>query len=258
MIDVKGALQLYAELRDRGADSVAWRQHLAGQLERLVGSQVTMLVELELAEQVPRIVSSVEYGWDAGFDRETWLEAQRTFAREPFSHIAFVRYSPSLLEAEVASADRGTLVSDAEWYSSDEYQQLHARGGLDALAYASCRLKHYENRRFLLILNRGIGSEAFQRKELDVVEALLAQVSESVGTSLASMDTPSPSQLPQRRRAVLELLLLGKSDKEIAQELEMAFETVRGHVKNLFLFFRVEGRSELLARWVAYGRSRGE
>lgn len=255
---LQNVLKLYSELRDLGADAHGWRAHLAKQLHHIVHSDVTMIVELETERQRPKIIASTEYGWENGFDRQTWIDAMAKFARDPFSHIAFSAFAPRLMSQEVAVATRANLVSDDKWYQSPEYSLLHRIGGFDALAYAACQLTKYSNRRMLLILNRAHGSEQFSDQEMQFVETMMRQIAESVGSSLASIDQPSPSQLPLRRREVLDLLLDGKSDKEIASSLGMAFDTVRGHLKELYQFFRVAGRNELMAKWIGYAQSRGE
>ncbi len=56
--------------------------------------------------------------------------------------------------------------------------------------------------------------------------------------------------LARRQRQTLELLLDGKSEKEIASGLSISKNTVHVYVKNLYKRFGVSSRAELLARWV--------
>ena len=56
--------------------------------------------------------------------------------------------------------------------------------------------------------------------------------------------------LSPRQRDVLELLLNGDSEKQIAVKLKLSQNTVHHHVKAIHRHFRVSSRSELLARWV--------
>jgi DNA-binding CsgD family transcriptional regulator len=255
---IHAALRLLSELRDRGADPIEWRRHLAKALKESADSDVTMLVEMETPETgPPQIISTTEYGWENGFSRDPWARAMSDFNADPMAHIVFSRFLPTFFRSPVAAAARHDLVPDTEWYASHEYNLIHSPGGLDSMAYAGCQLNHYRDRRFLIILNRALGAPGFDALQLEIVEALLQQISESVGNSLASIDQPSPTQLPTRRREVLDQILKGKMDKEIATDMGIAFDTVRGHVKDLLLFFRVESRAELMARWIAYGQSSG-
>jgi DNA-binding CsgD family transcriptional regulator len=53
-----------------------------------------------------------------------------------------------------------------------------------------------------------------------------------------------------RQRQVLDYLLAGHSEKQIAEKLRLSPNTVHHHVKALHRHFGVSTRSELLARWV--------
>ena len=53
-----------------------------------------------------------------------------------------------------------------------------------------------------------------------------------------------------RQRQVLDYLLAGHSEKQIAEKLRLSRNTVHHHVKALHRHFGVSSRSELLARWV--------
>ncbi|MBX3191741.1 MAG: helix-turn-helix transcriptional regulator [Labilithrix sp.] len=52
---------------------------------------------------------------------------------------------------------------------------------------------------------------------------------------------------PPREREVLEWLLTGASQKEIAQQLGLSVHTVRQYVKNLYKRLGVSSRAELMA-----------
>jgi len=58
------------------------------------------------------------------------------------------------------------------------------------------------------------------------------------------------SPLSPRQRQTLDLLLAGRSEKEIAAKLSISRHTVHAYVKMLYKRFDVSSRAELLARWV--------
>jgi len=60
--------------------------------------------------------------------------------------------------------------------------------------------------------------------------------------------------LSRRQADVVEQLLQGHSDKQIARELQMSVPTVRTHLCRLFSRFGVEDRCELIVH--VYARSR--
>ena len=59
------------------------------------------------------------------------------------------------------------------------------------------------------------------------------------------------ADLPPRQREVLELLLRGRSVKEIAAELSISVHTAQDNVKRLHQQFEVRSRAELLIRLLA-------
>ena len=60
--------------------------------------------------------------------------------------------------------------------------------------------------------------------------------------------TPSLGQLSQREQDVLKLIGGGLSNKQIAQNLNIAPETVKSHAKNIFTKLEVKSRTEAAVR----------
>jgi len=73
-----------------------------------------------------------------------------------------------------------------------------------------------------------------------------------------SADTakPVPLRLSARQRQTLYLLLEGRSEREMAQDLGISVHTAHAHVKSLYLLFSVSSRPELMARFVALKHQR--
>ncbi len=98
--------------------------------------------------------------------------------------------------------------------------------------------------------SRGAGAprdDAVMRKR-----RLVAGFCRLLGEQLADGKPPPAGQTPlaPRQRQTLELLLDGKSEKEIALRLAISRHTVHVYVKLLYKRFGVSSRAELLARWV--------
>ena len=62
--------------------------------------------------------------------------------------------------------------------------------------------------------------------------------------------------LSRRQADVVEQLLQGHSDKQIARELQMSVPTVRTHLCRLFARLGVEDRCELIVRVYCYFREK--
>lgn len=59
-------------------------------------------------------------------------------------------------------------------------------------------------------------------------------------------DPAEQPSLTERRRQVLDLVTIGKTNDEIARELVLSLNTVKTHLKNLFRLFRVNTRAALI------------
>jgi DNA-binding NarL/FixJ family response regulator len=59
--------------------------------------------------------------------------------------------------------------------------------------------------------------------------------------------TPSMSELTERQKAILERIVRGNSYKMIAEELFISVDTVKFHVKNIYIILHVNSRHELSA-----------
>jgi DNA-binding NarL/FixJ family response regulator len=61
-------------------------------------------------------------------------------------------------------------------------------------------------------------------------------------------DTPFPRSLTRTKFEILQLVLEGRSNKEIAYRRGISEQAVKRHVSGLFRAFEVDGRARLLAR----------
>ncbi len=78
----------------------------------------------------------------------------------------------------------------------------------------------------------------------DLVECLeRIHAGERIGLDLVS-DAPSSAALSDREREVLALLAQGHSNRQIADELYLAVDTVKSHLKKLFAKLEVGNRTQ--------------
>ncbi|MBX9585118.1 MAG: helix-turn-helix transcriptional regulator, partial [Gemmataceae bacterium] len=102
-------------------------------------------------------------------------------------------------------------------------------------------------------LGRAAARPDFTPRATAIVQAVCAAVGSLVGGPLARFADPGPSVPPPRCRQVLRCLLEGEGDKQIAAKLGLSRHTVNEYTKRVYRHFGVEGRTELLARWVRRG-----
>ncbi len=78
-----------------------------------------------------------------------------------------------------------------------------------------------------------------------------ASLPESVANRLA--ERSQRSQITEREREVLEALIKGRSNKEIATSLSISEETVKSHLKTLFQKLKVRDRTEAAISAIRHG-----
>lgn len=101
-------------------------------------------------------------------------------------------------------------------------------------------------RRAMRLLGHGRSVALTLLEETDAEGWVLAVEDRTPGTGRASI----PADLPPRLRRLLERMLLGRSEKALARELELSAHTVHEYVKQLYRRLGVGSRAELMARFM--------
>lgn len=89
-------------------------------------------------------------------------------------------------------------------------------------------------------------------------------VSEAATPAVFAALRESPSDGPaeeldltDREREIMELVVRGRSNREIADELVIAYKTVKNHLNRIYTKTDVDSRAEAIARWFGAGRGGG-
>ncbi len=150
---------------------------------------------------------------------------------------------------------------------------LPGMSGLDALPIFRARLPDTEilmqtvfedPDRIYLALCRGAGGYVLKNTPLPEVKAAILEVmrggapmSRSVARKVLAHFKPTPSTqgelLSQRERSVLEGLVDGLTEKQVAIRLDLSPQTIHGYVKQVYRKLEINSRGELMKR-----ASRGE
>jgi len=144
---------------------------------------------------------------------------------------------------DVAIINFGSLASAAE------LRDLHRRFQATRLVVLANRPTVVESRQML-----AFGATACLSKSSEARDVLHAIHLASRGLHVlpSAQDPPAapqgPDVLTPREGEVMELLQSGKSNAEIAQELNVSIETVRSHARRIYRKLGVKTRRELLAR----------
>lgn len=107
--------------------------------------------------------------------------------------------------------------------------------------------------------------------DADALSAMVRSVAGGLtalsGPAQLAMSTPAPAAaderaagaehpdygLSARQREVMELIALGRSNREIADTLFLAEKTVKNHINQIFATLGVRNRSEAMALWLGVG-----
>ncbi len=242
LTDVRTAYRLIGEVRELGADRAAWSEHLLRGLARLVGAKVGLTSEARgwragALRTLP--VAGTDVGWADAGEHARFLE---WMGRPEADGPDFVPYSERLAGHDCFSCTRRDLVTDADWYSSAHLNEFRRVAHLDDFLYATCVLPHLGGLH-ILALHRTTYDRPFSRRD----RRLLQVVNAELGVLWAAAAMPEVG-LPPRLRQVLDGLLRGESEKEVAHELGLSQHTVHRHVGLLHRRLGVSSRGALLVK----------
>jgi DNA-binding CsgD family transcriptional regulator len=230
--DLRAVLRIVNDARDLPRGSRDQLEHVLRGLAGLIGAQIGIWGEIDAGG---RLYPAFEFGWSGSAERAVFVDYARglTSLPEDPSVPAFLRCAAN----PVIAVTRQDLVADREWYRSAHVQELRRAARVDACIYAGWP----GGKRFgMFSLHRAWGEPPFGDRERALVGAVCAECTFlRKPTKVAS--------LPPRLRQVLSLLARGRSEKQVAADLDLSLHTVHDHVKALHRRLGVQSRGELLA-----------
>jgi len=211
-----------------------------------------------LDELAARYVPTARCAWSDIRGYATLARAEFALAgQRPRDSIALLK--ALLDEAEAAQnhylALRLTTELAIASFSADEPAQAatHFRRAVSMAAPSGIRQVILDQGRhvgpLLLRMQENLRRTGTHPELLPYLESLLARWGERFQSEPRSTAASGAAgSLSARERTILELIGQGKSNKEIARVLDITPETVKSHVKNLFLKLAVERRAQAVAR----------
>ncbi len=241
--DMRFMLRLMGEVRELGDDRNAWRTRLLEGLRELLDAPIGYSGQMALPMSGIDADPQVEVGWDRWEDgdpiRALW-KSNYILEHDPFFRRAFAIFST---HPDVYL--RRDLASDEQFYGAEHnqdvcrpldmeigvtsYQRVGDGRSIDALALTTPWQRPMDERARLIMM------------------LIHEQVAPLIGHVLAARDQPTAADLSTRKRQVLELMLEGLADKQIARELKLSRYTVNDYVKDIHRHFGVSSRTELIA-----------
>jgi DNA-binding CsgD family transcriptional regulator len=246
--DYRAMFRLFGECRDLGADPVAWRLHLLTQLCARLGARVGAGGEatgISRGQFVP--ISTVDVGWENDNQRLAMFEWMELQARSGVPTGFFPLPRPVDVYLIVSRDD---VLSDRQWYNSVQFSDYLRRSELDHVLVSFHRIEGGDDHYCGLTLMRSLNEPRFAARDKAFLAAVHGEIAPLVGRQLAAAHEPSAMHLSPRLRQVLDCLLQGDGEKQVAARLGLSPQTINQYVKAVYRHFRVASRGELLARWL--------
>jgi DNA-binding CsgD family transcriptional regulator len=254
----RAAIRLLGELGEmQTASAEQLRRHLMERLAILFGCPVWWsILEGDPGPQTEapslQVIHSDIFGlvdWQQHHWQQTFIEGGTYFSHPMWNGLNHQAGCARTLRRE-------QLVDDRSWYRSPFVAEFQRHLGFDDVMASAIPLGG--GREVLLALSRPWGDRSFE--ERDVLLLTLIQKATlwiqcrqlhdlQKEKAAAVLDEPA-RQLPPRHRRVLDLLLLGRSEKEIAHQTGLTARTTHKYIEQIYRAFQVSSRAELMALWI--------
>jgi DNA-binding CsgD family transcriptional regulator len=173
---------------------------------------------------------------------------------------------------EPTALSRAEAVDDDAWYRSDFFRQFRAPQGLDDCILSVVPLPGLQPFIAIICLSGPLGGSpeeprkgilepffnARQRRVIEIAHAELRWIyypHEQIENEIAAAETAitcfnvvGADKLSPRLQKVLQSLLRGASEKEVAGELGLSKHTIHEYVRAIYRTLGVASRSELMAQ----------
>lgn len=246
--EVKACFNLIGECRELWDNPPAWRLHLLRGMTELTGLAVGHYAEVDATsfDGPVRFFAAVDYGWrdEAARDYYVRYTADITGAyTTPMPGIEILAHR--LAGTGRAIAYRSELCSDSQWYRSAAVNEYRRPAFNNDYVLSFVRGKNN------LCTHIGVHQDTSQRAPTLHAKRLVSlvhqQIAPMVGFSLATDDQCSREGLSPRLQQVLDQLLHGDSEKQIARDLKLKPPTVHEYIGKIYRHFAVNSHGELLA-----------
>ena len=241
--DVRDAYRLIGDCRDLGNDPALWQMRMFAGLRQLIGAMIGTGGEGFWFRPTRPIqpVSSFDVGFDA-YARERYM----AHAREIGPQGSAIYKALHDIPGRVLTRARSDVVSDADWYGSEEFNRYLKPAGVDHCLVSVCQVSEHCAIAGICMC-RGLGERDFSSGEIRLLEFFHAELGRLVGRQLVSATEPSVDTLSPRLRQTLACLMEGDSEKQVAARLGLSPTTVHQYVTALYRRYGVQSRGQLLA-----------
>jgi DNA-binding CsgD family transcriptional regulator len=256
--ECRAIARLSHECRDLGDDNGMWQLHFLEGIAQLISAEMSVGGELrDFAAGMPAATTpggtTKEWGFENGLNQRGWQRALELLEQNPTYSVSMSKYIVRFRQQPALAVRGSDLVPRAEWERSVEYDEVYRTIGVYHNLACFHPIPGRADEVYGSYLCRAVGRRDFSPREALIVQTAFATIAPMIGSALARIAEPSPSALAPRVCDVLQCVLEGDSDKQIARRLGISGYTVNQYTKVLYRHFGVQSRTELLARWVRRG-----
>jgi DNA-binding CsgD family transcriptional regulator len=247
--DVRAVFRLVGECVELGGDPTLWRMRLHEGLCQLIGAVAAIGGETDgfFGQHPFQLLHLVR----TGRSYDEWRAHDRYLAIKGYEKFdaATDRFRALLWPLMTSSQEQH--YTRQEWLRSVLFNEFFRANGFDDRLQSFAELPGSRqgdvSRWNGITLYRGLGERLFTARERRLVHLAHRELRPLLGTKLATCGDRVLRPLSPRLRQVLDLLLVGKSEKEIAHRCGLAKSTIHEYVTNLYRRYGVQGRAELMA-----------
>ena len=246
--DMRAVMDTVHECCDLWADPSGWQAHLMRRVCALSVCRVGLYFEMadHAGVTANRILSAHDVGWESVGERHTVVEglAQRPLRYSPL-WAAFADALPARGAGRLGwTARQDRVMAVPEWQASEMYDR-HVRPTRlgEAILSAVWMPQLGSWSAWSLVTDRGDPAPSPKHERL--ARLLHLQVAPLVGTQLSTWRDRTMGTLSATRRRVLEALLDGHGEPDIARRTCRSRSAVHEHVTAIYRHFGVRSRGEL-------------
>ena len=247
--DIRDLHQTANECRELWADPKAWQTQAMIRATALAGCRVGLCYEIadDRGINADRLLSAEDVGWESSGERHYLASG---VAHQP------LRYSPLWVQfADALPARKNgaglTLIQDNlidwnEWERSEMYDRYVRPTQLGQGIMSGVWMEQTRTWSCWSLVNDRSDGKLTTRHQR-ITRLLHRQIAGMVGTTLSTWRDRTVSTLSNVRRGVLDALLQGESEQQIADTMFRSRSAIHEHVSSLYRHFNVTSRSQLSA-----------
>ncbi len=254
--EISSIVQTVREVCDRWDDPMAWRQHLLHRARALVSGNVGAF--FDAADSTPEHLTSLRpiaiVGMPSAIQESLVHGATKEMSNHDLDSAQSLLPGTEKLWSDFnehgwATGSTQELTDLATYHASPMYQNFRRHADCDEFLW-SLREVDLPGRTEMLSIDRPHGAPPFGEREVMLIKLLHDEIAPLIGVRLTTEEHFSRDGLSKRLRETLTLLLEGKGEKQVAQDMQLQPRTIHEYVTTLYAHFNVASRAELLSYFV--------